>query len=93
MKGLKNMPRSGEIWPEVQPPFSDKELVDMFMGTITRPFFNHLIGNSSFGFTELILTGEHVESGIKSGKIQVAASSSVVYPASISLLTGTPLDP
>ena len=49
----------------VQPPLSDRELVDMFMGTLTGPFFNHLIGSSSFGFTELILTGEHVEDGIR----------------------------
>ena len=59
----------------VQPPLSNRELVDMFMGTLTGPFFNHLIGNSSAGFTELILTGERIEAGIKSGKIQVESSS------------------
>src|ERR1051325_6179301 len=47
----------------------------MFMGTLISPFFNHLIGNSSAGFTELILTGERIEVGIKSGKIQVESSS------------------
>ena len=62
----------------VQPPLSDREMVGMFMGTLTSPFFNHLIGSSSSSFTELILIGEHVEGGIKSGKIPVAASSSVV---------------
>ena len=50
----------------------------MFLGTLSRPFFNHLIGSSSAGFTELILTGEHVEAGIKSGNIQRYASSSTV---------------
>ena len=50
----------------------------MFMGTLIGPFFNHLIGSSLSGFTELILTGEHVEGGIRSGKIQVDASSSTV---------------
>ena len=48
----------------------------MFMGTLTSPFFNYLIGSSSSGFTELILTWEHVEGGIRSGKNQMAASSS-----------------
>src|ERR1051325_11534207 len=47
----------------------------MFMGTLTCPFFNHLIGNSSAKFSELILTGERIEAGIKSGKIQVESSS------------------
>ena len=62
----------------VQPPLSGRELVDMFMGTLTGPFFNHLIGSSSVGFIELILTGEQVEGGIRSGKIQMAASSSTL---------------
>ena len=53
----------------VQPPLSDRELVDIFRGTLSGPFFNHLIGISSAGFTALILIGEGVESGIRSGKI------------------------
>ena len=60
----------------VQPPLDDRELVDMFMGTLSGPFFNHLIGNSSSGFIELIMTGERIEAGIKFGKIQKVASSS-----------------
>ena len=60
----------------VQPPPNDREMVDMFLGTLSGPFFKHLIGSSSAGFTELILTGEQVEAGIKSGKIQKDASSS-----------------
>ena len=50
-------------------------MIDIFMGTLTWPFFNHLIGSSSAGFTELILAGERVEAGIKSGKIQGATPS------------------
>ena len=50
----------------------------MFFGTLSGPFFNHLIGSSSSGFTELILTGERVEAGIRSGKIQKDTSSSAV---------------
>ena len=59
----------------VQPPLTDRELVDIFMGTLTGYFFNHLIGSSFAGFTELILTGEWVENWIRSGKIQGATSS------------------
>ena len=50
----------------------------MFLGTLFGTFFNHLIGSSSAGFTELILTGERVEVRIRSGKIQKDASSSTV---------------
>ena len=62
----------------VQPPLSDRELVDIFLGMLSGPFFNHLIGSSSNGFTELILIGERVEAGIRSGKIQKDVSSSSV---------------
>ena len=48
----------------------------MFLGTLSGPFLNHLIGSSSAGFTKLILTGERVEAGIKSGKIQKDSSAS-----------------
>ena len=60
----------------VQPPLSERELVDMFLGTMTGPFLDHLIGSSSVGFIELILTGERVEAGIKSRKIQKDTSAS-----------------
>ena len=48
----------------------------MFLGILSGPFFNHLIESSSAGFSELILTGERAEAGIKSGKIQKDASAS-----------------
>ena len=60
----------GDLAGRVHPPLTDRELIEIFMGTFTRPFFNHLIGSSSVGFTELILIGERVEARIKSGKIQ-----------------------
>ena len=62
----------------LQPPLTDSELVDVFMGTLTVSFFNLLIESSSSGFTELILTGEQVESGIKSGNIPMASTSNAV---------------
>ena len=62
----------------MQPPLNDREMVDMFMSTLTSPFFNLLIGSSSSGFMEMILTGERIESGIKSGKILMATSSNAV---------------
>ena len=67
-----------DLTGRVQPPLTDRELVDMFLGTLSGPFFNHLIGSSSAGFTELILIEERVEVGIKSGKIQKDASSAAV---------------
>ena len=67
-KGYAQMWR--DLDGRVQPPLTDTELIDIFMETLTGPFFKHLIGSSSTGFTELILTGERVEASIKSEKIQ-----------------------
>ena len=76
-KGFKDYAQKWrDLAGRVQPPLADRELVDMFLGTLSGPFFNHLIGSSSSGFTELIMTGERIEAGIKSGKIQKGASSS-----------------
>ena len=72
------MLKNGETWLGELNSLSDRELVDMFLGTLSGPFFSHLIGSSSSGFTELILTGERVEASILSGKIQKDTSSSTV---------------
>ena len=65
-KGFKKYAKKWrDLARRVQPPLTDIELVDMFMGTLTGPLFNLVIGSSSSGFTELILTGEQVESGSK----------------------------
>ena len=78
-EGFKDYARKWrDLAGRVQPPLSKRELVDMFLGMLSGPFFNHLIGSSSSGFNELILTGERVEAGIRRGKIQKDASSSSV---------------
>ena len=82
-EGLKDYAQKWrDLAGRVRPPLSERELVDMFLGTLSDPFFNHLIGSSSAGFGELILTGERVEVGIKSGKIQkdLSASTAVRKP-------------
>ncbi|XP_058774379.1 uncharacterized protein LOC131648660 [Vicia villosa] len=50
------------------------QLQSMTMGP-KESFKDHLLGSSSSGFTELIQIGERVESVIRSGKIQVGATS------------------
>ena len=81
-KGFKEYTQKWrDLTGKVQPPLADRELVDMFMSTLIGPFYHHLLGSSSAGFTKLILIGEHVENGIRSGKIQVAASSNIVNKA------------
>lgn len=64
-----------ELVARVQPPLLDIYLVDMFMGTVQGLYYGKMIGSVSSGFSDLGVLGEHIESGIKSGKIQSALSS------------------
>ena len=76
-EGLKEYTQKWrDLTGRVQPPLNDREMVDMFIGTLTNPFFNLLIGSSSSGFTEMVLTGERIKDGIKCGKIHKGASAS-----------------
>lgn len=44
------------------------------MGTLQGLYFENMIGNSSTNFTDMVTIGEHVESGLKSGKITNATA-------------------
>ena len=46
----------GDLARRDQPPLSDREPVDMFLGMLSGLFFNHLIGRPPAGFTEVIWT-------------------------------------
>lgn len=65
-----------ELAARVQPPLMERELVDMFMGTLQGPYYTMMVGCTSTGFSDLVMAGERVEAGIKAGKIQVPTDSS-----------------
>lgn len=41
----------------------------MLMGTLQGPYYEKLVGNTSAGFSDLVVAGERIESGVKAGKI------------------------
>ncbi|XP_050909539.1 uncharacterized protein LOC127123358 [Lathyrus oleraceus] len=53
----------------------ETELVDMFMGTLQVPYYKKMIGSVLTGFTDLVIIGERIENGLKSGKIRKPSSS------------------
>ncbi|XP_050895943.1 uncharacterized protein LOC127102641 [Lathyrus oleraceus] len=65
-----------ELASRVQPPFLERELVDMFMGNLQGPYLDRMVGSTSSGFSDLVLAGERIENMIKMGKIQNSASTS-----------------
>ncbi|XP_052735544.1 uncharacterized protein LOC128197529 [Vigna angularis] len=51
-------------------------MVAMFVNTLQPPFYEHMVGNVSSNFADIIVIGERIEIGLKNGKI--AYGSSVV---------------
>lgn len=54
----------------------------MIMGTLQGPYLDRMIGISSISFSDLIVIGEKIKNGLKTGKIQglVAASNGAKKP-------------
>ncbi|XP_050897211.1 uncharacterized protein LOC127104037 [Lathyrus oleraceus] len=61
-----------ELATRVQPPLMERELVDMFMGTLQGSYYDRMVGSTSTNFSELVMAGERIEVGLKMGKIQLA---------------------
>ncbi|KAI5405471.1 hypothetical protein KIW84_052309 [Lathyrus oleraceus] len=65
-----------ELAARVQPPMLERELTDMFIGTLQGVFMDRM-GSCPFGsFSDVVICGERTESLIKAGKIQDPGSSS-----------------
>ncbi|XP_052724622.1 uncharacterized protein LOC108324671 [Vigna angularis] len=59
-----------EIAAQVEPRLSDKEMTTTFLSTLQPPFYEHMLSISvSSSFTDIVVIGERVENGIRSGKI------------------------
>ena len=54
---------------QVEPPLLDKEMVATFVNTLHSPFYEHVLGNMSSNFADIIIIGEIIEIELKSGKI------------------------
>lgn len=65
-----------ELAARVQPLLMERELVDMFMGTLQGLYYDRMMGSTSTGFSELVMAGERIESCLKMGKIQLANTGS-----------------
>ena len=50
-----------EMASRVQPPLLEKELVDMFMGTLQGVYYEKMVGSISSVFSDLVTIGERIE--------------------------------
>ncbi|XP_027912207.1 uncharacterized protein LOC114171269 [Vigna unguiculata] len=58
-----------ELAAQVEPPLHDKEMVAMFVSMLQPPFYEHMVGNVSSVFADIIIIGERIEIGLNNGKI------------------------
>lgn len=58
-----------DLAAQIQPPLLEKELVSIFMDTLQSPYWERMLSCASSNFSNLVIVGEHIESGLKSGKI------------------------
>ena len=57
---------------------TDKELNKMFLNTLKTPYYNRMIGNSNKNFSDVVVTREMIENGVKLSKIEnVEAKKSI----------------
>ena len=48
----------------------------LFVGTLRPPYYDKLVGNATKNFSDLVISGEMIESAIKAGKLTSGESSS-----------------
>ncbi|XP_052728595.1 uncharacterized protein LOC128195360 [Vigna angularis] len=64
-----------ELATQVEPPLFEKEMVAMFVNTLQPPFYEYMVGNVSANFADVVIIGERIEIGVKSGKIASGPST------------------
>jgi hypothetical protein len=58
-----------DLAAQVYPPLLDKEMVTLFANTLKDPYYEHVMGSSAQQCTDAIAVAEHIEQGVKSGRI------------------------
>ena len=73
-KTIKTFREYAQEWrdlaAQVQPSMTDKKLNKTFFNTLKAPYYDRMIGNSNTNFSDVVSTGEMIESGVKLGKIE-----------------------
>ncbi|KAK5846031.1 hypothetical protein PVK06_002297 [Gossypium arboreum] len=69
-----------EVATQVQPPLLEKETTMLFINTLKAPFINHMLGNTTKSFADIVMSGEMIENTIRCEKIEARESTSRSAP-------------
>ncbi|KAA3454266.1 hypothetical protein EPI10_010210 [Gossypium australe] len=64
-----------EMATQVQPPLLEKETTMLFINTLKSPFINHMLGNATKSFSDIVMSGEMIENAVRTGKIYAGENS------------------
>jgi len=67
-----------ELASQVEHPLHDKEMVAMFVNTLQPPFYEHMVGNVSSNFVDIIIIGERIEIELKNGKFSYSPLAATI---------------
>ncbi|XP_016700235.1 uncharacterized protein [Gossypium hirsutum] len=73
-----------EVAVQVQPPLLEREMTMPFVNTLKAPFIIYMLGSATKNFSDIVMSGEMIESAIRSGKIDVGENN-----RSLHILNGT----
>lgn len=77
-KSWESFKEHTQIWRQLaahfQSPMLNKELLDILMGTLQDPYLERMIKSMTYNFFDLVISGQCIESNLKSGKTQDASS-------------------
>ncbi|RDX69967.1 hypothetical protein CR513_50850, partial [Mucuna pruriens] len=54
-----------ELAAQVQPPITEREMVTIFIDTLSSPYYDKVVGSVASNFAELVVVGKRIELGIK----------------------------
>lgn len=64
---------------QVKSSLTDRETVSIFLSTLKKPYFDHMIGQVTADFATLIMIGERIEDSLKNGQLtDIEALRSIV---------------
>ncbi|RDX71033.1 hypothetical protein CR513_49655, partial [Mucuna pruriens] len=64
-----------ELAAQVQPSITKREMVTMFIDTLSSSYYDKVVGNATSNFTDLVTVDERIELGIRRGRFSQASSS------------------
>ncbi|XP_012461467.1 uncharacterized protein LOC105781470 [Gossypium raimondii] len=64
-----------EVEVQVQPPIFEREMTMLFVNMLKVPFITHMLGSATKNFADIVMSGEMIESAVKSGKIDVGENN------------------